>query len=195
MFHASCPPQRLRAGLGLSALLAAGLIVAILIRDEAKAAFDPPGVAPGSQTPRRTAIGPVPDSALAGGEHLTPPLEFRGREDEMRPSRSLLLRRSSNDGAAGGSDRWYLGMVGITLALAVCGGTVAVSRRFSPRGCAGDIRIVSRVCLSPKHSVYLLRVGARLFLIGAGPQSPPALIGELDGGMEIGPTSCHGAEA
>ncbi len=34
--------------------------------------------------------------------------------------------------------------------------------------------------LSPKHAVYLLRVGRRVLVVGAGPQGPPALITELD---------------
>jgi hypothetical protein len=34
--------------------------------------------------------------------------------------------------------------------------------------------------LSPKHTVYLLRVGRRVLLVGAGPQGAPALISELD---------------
>jgi hypothetical protein len=43
------------------------------------------------------------------------------------------------------------------------------------------------VSLSPKHSVYLLRVGRRVLLVGAGPQGPPALISELDDLTEIPP--------
>ena len=42
------------------------------------------------------------------------------------------------------------------------------------------MQVVGRVSLSPKHSVYLLRIGRRVLLVGAGPQGAPSLIAELD---------------
>ena len=42
------------------------------------------------------------------------------------------------------------------------------------------MKVIGRVSLSPKHSVYLLEVGQRRLLVGAGPQGSPALISELD---------------
>ena len=66
------------------------------------------------------------------------------------------------------------------LALAVCGGICAGARRFLPRGTAGAVQVVGRVSLSPKHTVYLLRVGRRVLLVGTGPQAAPSLISELD---------------
>jgi len=86
-------------------------------------------------------------------------------------------------------------MAGITLALAVCGGAVAAARRFSSQGAMGEIRVVSRVSLSPKHTVYLLRVGRRVLLVGAGPQGAPSLISELDELAEIEPDPRQGEEA
>jgi len=86
-------------------------------------------------------------------------------------------------------------MAGITLALAICGGVVAVARRFSSQVAAGEIRVVSRVSLSPKHTVYLLRVGRRALLVGAGPQGAPSLISELQDLAEIEPNPHQGEEA
>jgi flagellar biogenesis protein FliO len=86
-------------------------------------------------------------------------------------------------------------MGGITLALTVCGGVVAAARRFSSQGAVGHVRVVSRVSLSPKHTVYLLRVGRRMLLVGAGPQGAPSLISELDDLAEIEPDPLQGAEA
>jgi len=86
-------------------------------------------------------------------------------------------------------------MAGITLVLAVCGGVVAAARRFSSQGAAGEIRVVSRVSLSPKHTIYLLRVGRRVLLVGAGPQGAPSLISELDELAEIEPDLRQGEEA
>ena len=71
-------------------------------------------------------------------------------------------------------------MAGIALVLAVFGGIAAVARRFVPRPTTGSVNVVGRISLSPKHSVYLLRVGRRMLLVGAGPQGPPSLITELD---------------
>ena len=89
-----------------------------------------------------------------------------------------------------GSDGWWPGMAGIALALAVVGGIAAVARRFAPRPPTGAVQVVGRVSLSPKHSVYMLRVGQRVLLLGAGPQGPPSLITELEDVPE-GPPAPH----
>ena len=90
------------------------------------------------------------------------------------------LAFGSKANRTGGSEGWWSGWAGITLALAVCGGLVTVARRFRPAGVTGSVDVVGRVSLSPRHSVYLLRVGRRVLLVGTGPQGPPALISELD---------------
>lgn len=72
-------------------------------------------------------------------------------------------------------------MACFALVLAVCGGFAVAVRRLGPRAAAGAVQVVGRVSLSPKHSVYLLRVGQRVLVVGAGPQGPPALITELEG--------------
>jgi flagellar biogenesis protein FliO len=86
-------------------------------------------------------------------------------------------------------------MAGIMLAVAACGGVVAAARRFSSQNAAGELRVISRVSLSPRHTVYLMRVGRRVFLVGAGPQGAPALISELDELVEIEPGPREGEAA
>ena len=87
------------------------------------------------------------------------------------------------------SESWWPGMAGVALILAICGGITAVVRRFAPRPAAGAVHVIGRVSLSPKHSVYLLRVGKKVLLIGAGPQGPPSLISELDDVPDSSPGS------
>ena len=187
--------ESLRAGLGLPALLAVGVAAGTLAFEEARAATDSQAAPEGSQPVRRSAVAPTPTSAVAIDDQSPSRAESRGPADVSRPSRSLLARRLSSGARAGGSEGWYLGMAGITLSLAVCGGVVAAARRFSSQGAAGEIRVVSRVSLSPKHTVYLLRVGRRVLLVGAGPQGAPSLISELDELAEIEPNPRQGEEA
>jgi flagellar biogenesis protein FliO len=80
------------------------------------------------------------------------------------------------------------------LVLAAGGGLAAAARRFRPGSATGAVQIVGRVSLSPKHSVYVLRVGRRVLLVGAGTQGPPALISELDELPEFPPGGLRGEQ-
>jgi flagellar biogenesis protein FliO len=97
------------------------------------------------------------------------------------------MNRLTKTARPGGSDTWSLAMFGITLVLAVCGGIVAAGRRFLPQRAKGEVQVISRVSLSPKHAVYVLRVGRRVLLVGAGPQGAPSLISELEDYLEVEP--------
>ncbi len=77
-----------------------------------------------------------------------------------------------------GPEKWSAVTIGITVALAACGGVLALGKRFSPQRGGAGIQVVGRVSLSPKHTVYMLQVGHRVLLLGAGPQGAPALISE-----------------
>jgi flagellar biogenesis protein FliO len=132
--------------------------------------------------------------AIGTPSSAQPHEEPRNAEDELRSSRLSPLRRLSKAARPGGSDTWSLAMIGITLALAVCGGIIAASRRFLPQAAGGGVKVIGRVSLSPKHSVYLLEVGRRRLLVGAGPQGAPALISELDDFAEIEANSPAGVE-
>jgi len=93
-------------------------------------------------------------------------------------------RRVPGRPEATGSGGWWLGTAGIALALAVCGWASAAAKRGLPRGgvsAAGlGLRVVGRTSLSPRHTVYLLRAGDRVLIVGTGPQGSPSLLGELD---------------
>src|SRR5579883_589595 len=124
-------------------------------------------------------------------------------EGDAAAGRSGVPRLSSLGGLAFGmkgkravgSGGWGLGFVSIALTLAVCGGLVAAVRWVRPSAATGSVQVVGRVSLSPKHSVYLLRVGRRVLLVGAGPQGPPALISELDDLPEVPPGPQPGEHA
>jgi flagellar protein FliO/FliZ len=83
----------------------------------------------------------------------------------------------------------------IAVLLAAAGGIVFAGRRFAPRPGAGALNVISRVSLSPKHAVYLLRAGGRVLLVGTGPQGAPSLISELDEIPPIEPVSRQGDES
>jgi hypothetical protein len=122
-----------------------------------------------------------------------PPGIADARSDGDAPSsRSVILRRLSHAARAGSSDGWYWAMGGISLLMAVCGGLVASARRFLPQPAGLGVQVVSRVSLSPKHAVYVLRAGRRVLLVGSGPQGPPALISELDDAPETEPSRRRG---
>jgi hypothetical protein len=129
------------------------------------------------------------DAALAAAEHDRAGArgEARGTDEGTRPSRPASLRRFSGASPPSRSDPWFWGTAGIALVLALCGGLVAGARRFLPQAGGGGVQIVSRVSLSPKHAVYVLRIGRRMLLVGSGPQGPPALISELDDASHTAP--------
>jgi flagellar biogenesis protein FliO len=88
-----------------------------------------------------------------------------------------------------------VGMVGVVLAVAICGTIGVWARRFSFQTAPRGIQVVGRISLSPKHTVYLLRVGPRVLLLGAGPQGAPSLIGELDEFSDASWSPVQGEEA
>jgi hypothetical protein len=120
-------------------------------------------------------------SALPGHEPesvLARPVRPRGKVD----------RPGDPEAEVAATSGWWLGTTGIALALAVCGGiSVAACRGGRGRGrwCwppaqAGSVlRVVGRTSLSPRHTVYLLRAGDRVLIVGTGPQGAPSLLGEL----------------
>jgi flagellar protein FliO/FliZ len=189
--HQACRRRHraLRAALGLAVVLALGFAVDALVLVTTRAHAD-------AAAPAAVAVEKGRHSASAGASedrslmsaHREPEL----REDDPRTSRAAIFRRLAKGARPGGSDSWSLVMIGITLALAVCGGIIVVGRRVLPQGAGVGMQVVGRVSLSPKHSVYLLRVGRRVLLVGAGPQGSPSLISELDDLAEIEPDPPRG---
>ena len=70
-------------------------------------------------------------------------------------------------------ERMVAGFGGITLVLAVCGAICVAARKYWPRESVGSLRVVGRVSLSSRHSIYLVRAGERVLLIGTGSQGAP----------------------
>jgi flagellar biogenesis protein FliO len=106
-----------------------------------------------------------------------------------RPSneRSLFahgVRTSDVPARSPASAGWWLGSTGIALALAICGAACVAARKYWPQNSTGMVRVVGRVSLSPRQSIYLVRAGRRVILIGAGGQGAPTLLGELSEGEQ-----------
>lgn len=83
------------------------------------------------------------------------------------------------------SNGWWLVTPGIAAVLAVFGGVSYAMKRFLPSRDSGPIQVVGRSALSTKHSVYLLRVGDRVLIIGTGSQGPPSTLGEITDPAEL----------
>jgi hypothetical protein len=154
--------------LALPLVLAAGLSIAFL---NARASTARRGDDTALDDPTKPG-----EASAATGEALKGP---RATDNHLRTPRSSLSRRFAR-ADRGGSDNWYLGMATVAILLALGGGFAAATRRFAPRTGAGALQVISRVGLSPKHTVYLLRAGGRVLLVGTGPQGAPSLISELD---------------
>jgi hypothetical protein len=86
---------------------------------------------------------------------------------------------------------WWLGPAGIALVLAAFGSIFLAARKPWPRDTAGLVRVVGRVPLSPRHSIYLVRAGERTLLVGTGAQGAPSLLAELDEDEGIGGPSAR----
>jgi flagellar biogenesis protein FliO len=53
-------------------------------------------------------------------------------------------------------------------------------------GKTGAVQVLQRLPLEPRKSLYVVRAGGRVLLIGTGEQGPPALIAELEpGSMDL----------
>jgi flagellar biogenesis protein FliO len=78
-----------------------------------------------------------------------------------------------------GSQGWWLGSTAITLVLAVCGAICVAARKYRSQETARHVQVVDRVNLTPRHSIFVVRAGARALLIGTGTQGAPSLLGEL----------------
>jgi hypothetical protein len=141
----------------------------------------------GTLSQQSSIAGTTGDSAIVLSPRLSIAEEPSRARENSRATRLAAWQRDLRSTGPAGAERWSLAMIGITVLLAVCGGVAAVARRGSTRGGSAAIIVVSRTHLSPKHSVYVLRVGRRSLLVGTGPQGAPALIGELDELADIAP--------
>jgi hypothetical protein len=191
MLRAYPPRWSSRTGLALTALvfvLAAGGSIALMkARASSERLDDARKPLPADAVRQESSkSGGTPSGA---SEALDGP---RGPDSHSRSPRSLLSRRFAGADRADGSENWYLGIAGIAILLALGGGIAAAARRFAPGTGAGALQVISRVSLSPKHSVYLLRAGGRVLLVGTGPQGAPSLISEVDEVPQVEPAIGQG---
>jgi flagellar protein FliO/FliZ len=114
----------------------------------------------------------------------SPPTAAISRPDSSH--RALAPPRSKTGGSTSeSSGGWWMGSVVAASALAVFGGVSLASKRFLPNRESGPLQVVGRSSLSPKHSVYLLRVGDRVLIVGTGPQGAPSTLGEVTEPAEL----------
>jgi flagellar biogenesis protein FliO len=62
-------------------------------------------------------------------------------------------------------------------------------RGFAARSDAGVVRVIQRIALEPRRTLYLIRAGSRVLLIGISENGGPQLLAELDPKeVPVGPT-------
>jgi hypothetical protein len=132
-------------------------------------------LAAGADQPAAASAGASGAAGQAGSGTTLP-----GHAGAARLSAPAWLPRDTNPARPPGFEASWPGLACAALILAACGGIAAWARRFAPRAGSGAVQLVGRLSLSPRHTVYLLRAGNRVLLVGAGPGGPPALISELD---------------
>lgn len=143
----------------------------------------------GARAKRNVAVEATEPLATSGRGAVEP----ERRSEIVWPARLAFLQQNSRSAQPGGLDRWSIAAVGVTLVLAGAGVIAALLRRNFAQTGGATIAVISRVHLSPKHTVYLLRVGRRVLLVGTGPHGAPALIGELDELADLVPELSSGA--
>jgi hypothetical protein len=121
-------------------------------------------------TPHATGEAPQPPD-VAGLVRVPPPT---GHGLRLGPGADRLAAASPPASAA-----WWLSSAGIAAVLAACGAICIAARKHWPQGSTAALRIVGRMSLSPRHSIVLVQAGPRTLMIGLGPQSAPAILGEL----------------
>ena len=129
----------------------------------------------GVLSPRSWADEPLVDRDLV-------PASLHSRIEAVPPRSSGKTTASRVGGNVAG---WWLGPVGIAGALAVVGGISLAAKRFNLNLGLGGVRdlgmigVVGQTRLSPKHTVYLVRVADRVLIVGAGPGGSPSTLGEV----------------
>jgi flagellar protein FliO/FliZ len=167
---------------GLAIILALGFAADAVVLVTTRAHADGPGPVAAQEI---AALGQVDSERKRDQAREPASADSATPQPDPGASRTTLIRRLTRGSHPVGSDPWSFGMIGITLALAVLGGMIVAGRRYLPQGAGPEIQVVGRANLSAKHAVYMLRVGRRVLLVGAGPQGAPSLISELDDLGEI----------
>jgi flagellar biogenesis protein FliO len=80
-------------------------------------------------------------------------------------------------------------LIGLTVASAVA--LVLLKRRAG--GETAGMRVVGRLALEPRRSIYLVEVGAKCFMVGVG-EGPMTMLGEVDRPASATATDVQAAE-
>ncbi len=112
----------------------------------------------------------------ARGEDHRPPTAAIAGHPIQRPDPST---RSAVKSASG----WWLGPAGVVLLLGVVASASWAARRYQllPAREAGWLEVVGRVPLSPRHTVYAVRAGDRMLIVGTGAGGAPTLLANWPG--------------
>lgn len=94
-------------------------------------------------------------------------------------NRGGATSRTNPTGSSSSSTGFWLSTGGVAVALAVFGAYSLAAKKVRPAGDSPSLRVIARTNLSPRQSVYLVRVGDRTLIVGTGHQGPPSLLGEL----------------
>jgi len=68
-------------------------------------------------------------------------------------------------------------LIGLTVACAAA--LVLLRRQARARAETAGMRVVGRLALEPRRSIYLVEVGGRCFMVGVG-DGPMTMLGEVD---------------
>ena len=68
-------------------------------------------------------------------------------------------------------------LIGLTVACAAA--LVLLRRQVRARAQTAGMRVVGRLALEPRRSIYLVEVGGRCFMVGVG-DGPMTMLGEVD---------------
>lgn len=67
----------------------------------------------------------------------------------------------------------------IVLTVACAAALVLLKRQARARSDAAGMRVVGRLALEPRRSIYLVEIGGRCFMVGVG-DGPMTMLGEVD---------------
>lgn len=132
----------------------------------------------------------TPVASLARAEEPASKQVALGEPARPRTHTPIVRPERGNRGAGehgAGSGSWWIGTAGMILVIVALGGVSVATKRWRilPERNTGPLQVVGRAALSSRHSVYLLRAGDRILIVGAGNQGPPAFLGELTDPNEV----------
>ena len=110
----------------------------------------------------------------------------RAEEPRHKINRGESVANPAGKAAASSAGLW-LSTGGVGVALAAFGVYSLAAKKVRPAGDSPSLRVIGRASLSARQSVYLVKVGDRTLIVGAGAQGPPSLLGELAETPSIAP--------